>query len=151
MGYFYFIVNTCVSKWTRNGKLKLKLVRPQKKKRVYDAQTRKNANPALGGIVYFLSMCFYFRVMVGLTFFRGDVQTWFTKFTSVVGFKLCMSFALKEKSENMLIFGLGCSSSLKKLQINFAYSFQNRQPRRKFLVSKHLENKWTKEGHIKLN
>ena len=31
MGYFYSIVNTCVSKWTRNGKLKLKLVRPEKK------------------------------------------------------------------------------------------------------------------------
>ena len=36
MGYFYSIVNTCASKWTRNGKLKLKLVRPEK----------KNANPA---------------------------------------------------------------------------------------------------------
>ena len=30
-GYFYSIVNTCVSKWTRNGKLKLKLVHPEKK------------------------------------------------------------------------------------------------------------------------
>ena len=30
-GYFYSIVNTCASKWTRNGKLKLKLVRPEKK------------------------------------------------------------------------------------------------------------------------
>ena len=29
MGYFYSIVNTCTS--TRNGKLKLKLVRPEKK------------------------------------------------------------------------------------------------------------------------
>ena len=44
MGYFYSIVNTCASKWMRNGKLKLKLVRSEKKKRVYDAQTRKNAN-----------------------------------------------------------------------------------------------------------
>ena len=31
MEYFYSIVNTCASKWTRNGKLKLKLVRPEKK------------------------------------------------------------------------------------------------------------------------
>ena len=46
MGYFYPIVNTCASKWTLNGKLKLKLVRPEKKQRVYDAQTCKNANPA---------------------------------------------------------------------------------------------------------
>ena len=38
-------MNTCASKWTRNGKLKLKLVRPEKKIRVYDAQTPKNANP----------------------------------------------------------------------------------------------------------
>ena len=30
MGYFYSIVNSCVSKWTRSGKLKLKLVRPEK-------------------------------------------------------------------------------------------------------------------------
>ena len=45
MGYFYSIVNTCASEWTHNGKLKLKLVRPEKKQRVYDAQTRKNANP----------------------------------------------------------------------------------------------------------
>ena len=45
MRYFYSIVNTCTSKWTRNGKFKLKLVRPGKKERVYDAQTRKNANP----------------------------------------------------------------------------------------------------------
>ena len=30
----------------RNGKRKLKLVRPEKKWRVYDAQTRKYANPA---------------------------------------------------------------------------------------------------------
>ena len=45
-GYFYSIVNTCASKWTRNSKLKLKLVRPEKKIRVYDAQMRKNANPA---------------------------------------------------------------------------------------------------------
>ena len=32
MGYFYSIVNTCASKWTRNGKLKLKPVRPEKNK-----------------------------------------------------------------------------------------------------------------------
>ena len=31
MGYFYSIVNSRASKWTRNGKLKLKLVRPEKK------------------------------------------------------------------------------------------------------------------------
>ena len=31
MGYFYSIVNICGSKWTRNAKLKLKLVRPEKK------------------------------------------------------------------------------------------------------------------------
>ena len=30
-GIFYSIVNTCTSKWTHNGKLKLKLVRPEKK------------------------------------------------------------------------------------------------------------------------
>ena len=30
MGCFYSIVNTCASKWTRNGKFKLKLVRPEK-------------------------------------------------------------------------------------------------------------------------
>ena len=47
MGFFYSIVNTCASKWTRNGKLKLKLVCPEKKYRVYDAQTRKNANPVI--------------------------------------------------------------------------------------------------------
>ena len=46
MGYFYSIVNTCASKWARNGKLKLKLERPEKKIRVYDAQTCKNATPA---------------------------------------------------------------------------------------------------------
>ena len=33
VGYFHSIVNTCASKWTRNGKLKLKLVRPEKKKK----------------------------------------------------------------------------------------------------------------------
>ena len=38
-------MNTCTSKGTRNGKLKLKLVRPEKKIWVYDAQTCKNANP----------------------------------------------------------------------------------------------------------
>ena len=47
MGYFYSIVNICVSKWTRNGKVKLNLVRPEKKYRVCDAQTRKNAKPAV--------------------------------------------------------------------------------------------------------
>ena len=31
MGYFYSIVNTCVPKWTRTVKLKLKLLRPEKK------------------------------------------------------------------------------------------------------------------------
>ena len=31
MGYLYFILNTCASKWTRNSKRKLKLVRPEKK------------------------------------------------------------------------------------------------------------------------
>ena len=36
-----------MSKWTLNGKLKLKFVRPEKTQRVYDAQTRKNANPGL--------------------------------------------------------------------------------------------------------
>ena len=41
-GILYSIVNTCASKWTCNGKFKLKLVRPEK---VYDAQTHKNANP----------------------------------------------------------------------------------------------------------
>ena len=45
--YFYSIVNTCVSKWTRNDKHKLKLVHLEKIQRVYDAQTRKNANPGL--------------------------------------------------------------------------------------------------------
>ena len=45
-GIFLLFVNTCASKWTRNDKLKLKLVHPEKKHRVYDAQTRKNANPA---------------------------------------------------------------------------------------------------------
>ena len=30
-GIFYSIVNTCASKWTRNDKLKLKLVRPETK------------------------------------------------------------------------------------------------------------------------
>ena len=30
-GIFLLHVNTCASKWTRNGKLKLKLVRPEKK------------------------------------------------------------------------------------------------------------------------
>ena len=39
------MVNTCASEWTRNDKLKLKLVRPEKKQKVYDAQTCKNANP----------------------------------------------------------------------------------------------------------
>ena len=34
------------SNWMRNGKLKLKLVRPEGKKRVYDVQMCKNANPA---------------------------------------------------------------------------------------------------------
>ena len=41
-GIFHSIVNTCASKWTPNGKL---FVRPEKKMRVYDVQTRKNANP----------------------------------------------------------------------------------------------------------
>ena len=31
VGYFYSIVNTCASEWTLNGKLKLKLVHPEKK------------------------------------------------------------------------------------------------------------------------
>ena len=31
MGWFDSIVNGCASKWTRDGKLKLKLVRPEKK------------------------------------------------------------------------------------------------------------------------
>ena len=48
MGYSYSIVNTCASKWTLNDKLKLKLVHPEKKQRVYDAQTRKNANSGTG-------------------------------------------------------------------------------------------------------
>ena len=33
MGYFYSIVNTYTSKWTHNGKVKLKLVRPEEKKK----------------------------------------------------------------------------------------------------------------------
>ena len=42
-GIFLLHVNTCASKWTRNGKLKLKLVCPEKKKN--ESMTRKNANP----------------------------------------------------------------------------------------------------------
>ena len=41
MWYFYSIVNTCTSKWTRNGKLKLKLVRPEKKNK--GPMTRRRA------------------------------------------------------------------------------------------------------------
>ena len=37
---FYSIVNTCASKWTRNGKLKLKLVHAEKNK---GSMTRKRA------------------------------------------------------------------------------------------------------------
>ena len=46
-GIFLVPLNTCASKWTRNGKHKFKLVRPEKKWKVYGAQTRKNANPGL--------------------------------------------------------------------------------------------------------
>ena len=43
--YFTQGVNTCASSWMHKSKLKLKSVRPEKKSRDYDTQTRKNANP----------------------------------------------------------------------------------------------------------
>ena len=45
VGYFYTIAKHARPSGTRNGKLKLKLVRPELKQRVYDVQTRKKCQP----------------------------------------------------------------------------------------------------------
>ena len=68
MEYFYSIVNTCASEWTCYCKLKLKLVRPERKQRVFDVQTHKNANPAAVGTQCLLLACpkvspFIFRTL----------------------------------------------------------------------------------------
>ena len=50
-GIFYSIVNTCTSKWTRNGKVKLKLVRPEKKNKGSMTRRRvRNAKPGLDSL-----------------------------------------------------------------------------------------------------
>ena len=41
MGYFYSTVNTFASKWMRNGKFKLKLVRPEKKRGLWRADAQE--------------------------------------------------------------------------------------------------------------
>ena len=70
---FYSIVNTCASKWTRNGKLKLKLVRPEKTRRFSNHMSRLLSRSHTFAIIVILDLKRHQSMWIHWPFFP---KTW---------------------------------------------------------------------------